>query len=308
MNTLQATLLLLFLVGVIPACIGRRGRSVALVYYRFLLLILAAALVLMPFFWLLCAAFKDPDVLMEHTFLPPLPWTGDALNLKNFQALLEGEQTAQGTVYFQRYLLNSVFLACAGTTLQTVLASLSGFGLAKYNFRGKSIIASLMLGSMMIPGMILLAPVYELVYKIGWIDTYWALLIPGCVPVFGVFLFRQAIVGVPEQLLEAARVDGSSEFGIYWRVVMPLVRPLTGAFCLVAFLGSWNSFLAPQIYITTQAKLTLPVVLNQYIGIYSQQYGVFLAGTLLSILPPAIMFLALQKEFVSGLTSGAVKG
>ena len=125
---------------------------------------------------------------------------------------------------------------------------------------------------------------------------------------FGMFLFRQAMTAVPDSLIEAARIDGASEFVIYLRVVMPLVRPMTGAFCLITFLGNWNSFIGPQVFIQTQSKLTLPVVLNQYMGVYTQQYGVFLAGTLLAILPPAILFFALQKEFVSGLTSGSVKG
>ena len=124
---------------------------------------------------------------------------------------------------------------------------------------------------------------------------------------FGIFLFRQAILGVPDDLIEAGRIDGCGEFRIYLTLVMPLVRPMTGAFCLISFLGAWNAFLGPNIFLQTQSKLTLPVVLNQYIGEYTQQYGVFLAGTLLAIIPPAILFFALQREFISGLTSGAVK-
>jgi ABC-type glycerol-3-phosphate transport system permease component len=138
-------------------------------------------------------------------------------------------------------------------------------------------------------------------------DSYKALLIPGAVSVFGVFLFRQAMLDVPDELIEAGRIDGCSEYRIYLTLVMPLVRPMIGAFCLISFLGNWNSFLAPNIYIQTQRALTLPVVLNQYIGEYQQQYGVFLAGTLIAILPPAILFFALQREFISGLQSGALK-
>jgi ABC-type glycerol-3-phosphate transport system permease component len=115
------------------------------------------------------------------------------------------------------------------------------------------------------------------------------------------------MLGVPNDLLEAGRIDGCGEFRIYLQLAMPLVRPMTGAFCLISFLGSWNSFLAPNIYLQTQSKLPLPVVLNQYIGEYAQHYGVFLAGTLLAIIPPAVLFFALQREFISGLTSGAVK-
>jgi len=164
-----------------------------------------------------------------------------------------------------------------------------------------------MLASMTIPGVVLLAPNFEIIWRLGWMDTYKALLVPGCVSVFGIFLFRQAMLSVPDDLIEAGRIDGCGEFRIYLTLVMPLVRPMTGAFCLISFLGAWNSFLTPNIYLQTQHKLTLPVVLNQYIGVYNQQYGVFLAGTLLAIIPPAILFLALQREFITGLTSGALK-
>ncbi|MBT3376173.1 MAG: carbohydrate ABC transporter permease [Lentisphaerae bacterium] len=309
MNTLHACLLALICVFAGSLLMFPRRPQIAWTYLRYVVLVLAAGVVLTPFAWLLCAAFKDRDILMEYVFLPPVSrWSSETLNLNSFRQLFAGEKTPQGTVYFWRYILNSLFLTTTATVLHIVTCSLTGYALAKYSFRGRRAIMLFMLGSMMIPSMILLAPVYQLMYHVGWIDTYLALLIPGAVPVFGVFLFRQAIVNVPNDLLEAARIDGCSEFGIYWNVVMPLVRPMTGAFCLVSFLGAWNSFLGPQIYIHTQAKLTLPVVLSQYIGIYNQQYGVFLAGTLLAILPPAIIFFGLQREFVSGLTSGAVKG
>lgn len=309
MNALHWTLTGLALIFIALYATSPRRPRAALAYLRYALLCLAAAVVLTPFFWLTCAAFKDKSVLMQYTFMPPPDeWSSATLNLGSFRELFKGENTPQGKVYFWRYLLNSLFLASASTMIHVFFASLSGYTLAKYEFPGKKAIMLFMLGSMMIPGMILLAPVYQLIYRLGWTDTYWALLVPGAVPVFGIFLFRQAILSVPDELMEAARIDGCSEFGIYWNLVMPLVRPMTGAFCLVSFLGSWNNFLGPQIFIHTQAKLTLPVVLNQYIGIYSQDYGVFLAGTLLSILPPAIIFFALQREFVSGLTRGAVKG
>lgn len=201
-----------------------------------------------------------------------------------------------------------MFLASTTVMVQLFFASLGGYALAKFDFRGRKIVMLYMLGSMMMPPMLFLAPVFKLIHQIGWMDTYWALIVPGAASVFGMFLFRQAIIGVPDSLLEAARIDGCSEFGIYLKVVMPLVRPMTGAFCLICFLHTWNAFIGPQVFIQTQAKLTLPVILNQYVGVYSQQYGVFLAGTLLAIIPPAILFFALQREFITGLTSGAVKG
>ena len=289
------------------ACVGPRGSALGLL--RVALLTAAGALTLAPFAWLLCATIKDPSVMMAHTFLPPITsWSSETINLTNFRLLFRGEPTAHGVITFWLYLANSLFLASTQTVIALVLSSLGGYALAMYEFRGRTAMATFMLGTMMIPGMILMAPVYRLLYGFGWLDTWWSLLVPGAVSAFGIFLFRQAFTQVPKDLLEAARIDGAGEMRIWWQVVMPLVRPMSGAFCLITFLGSWNNFLGPQIYLSSQEKLTLPVVLNQYLDVYTQQYGVFLAGTLLAIIPAAILFFSLQREFVSGLTSGAVKG
>ncbi|MGC1479093.1 MAG: carbohydrate ABC transporter permease [Chthoniobacterales bacterium] len=285
------------------------ARRWALTYLRYVILAAVACLILAPFAWLIAAAFKDPDVLNEFVFFPPISeWSSETINLKNFRELFTPKESLQGTLYFWVIIANSLFLAGAATVTQLFFSSLAGYALAKYRFAGKGILMAVMLGSMMIPPVILLAPTYEIIVKIGWFDTYWALIVPGAVSVFGIFLFRQAIVGVPNDLIESGRIDGCGEFRIYLQLVMPLVRPMTGAFCLVAFLGAWNSFIAPNVYLSTQSKLPLTVVLNQYVGEYQQQYGVFLAGTLLAIIPPAILFFALQREFISGLTTGAVKG
>jgi ABC-type glycerol-3-phosphate transport system permease component len=310
-------------------------------YARTVALFAAGTIMLAPFAWLICASFKDPQVLNDYTFLPPPnTWTKDmvhrtgpdntptlvpvtalpagdvpkpddvihgTLNLKNFRVLLADKETAQGPVSFWRYVANSVFLASGITIVSMVFGSMGGFALAKYKFRGRLPIVTFMLASLTIPSVVLLAPNFEIIFKLGWMNTYASLIVPAAVSVFGIFLFRQAILGVPDELIEAGRIDGCSDFRIYFSLVMPLVRPMTGAFCLVSFLAAWNAFLGPNVFLQSQPKLTLPVVLNQYIGEYTQQYGVFLAGTLLAIIPPAVLFLSLQKEFISGLTSGGVK-
>jgi ABC-type glycerol-3-phosphate transport system permease component len=143
-----------------------------------------------------------------------------------------------------------------------------------------------MLGTMMIHGMHFLAPMNQLMVNFGWIDTYWSLIVPGAMTAFGMFLFRQAMIGIPNDLIEAGRIDGCGEFAIYFKLVMPLVRPMSGAFCLISFMGAWNNFLGPQIFLHTESKMPLPVILAQFINVYEQQYGVFLAGTLLAIIPP----------------------
>jgi ABC-type glycerol-3-phosphate transport system permease component len=304
-NALQLLLLALAGIFIVLALLSRK---LAFSYARSTTLLIAAAVMLLPFAWLICASFKDTSVLNEYTFLPPLKKISPAtVNLDNFRKLLSDKDTVQGPVSFWRYVQNSLFLATAGTFISLVFSSMGGYALAKYRFRGRTAIATFMLASMTIPAVVLLAPNFEVIWRLGWMDSYKALLIPAAVSTFGIFLFRQAMLGVPDELLEAGRIDGCGEFRIYLTLAMPLVRPMTGAFCLISFLGAWNSFLGPNVFLQSQHHLTLPVVLNQYIGEYRQDYGIFLAGTLLAIVPPAVLFLALQREFISGLTSGAVK-
>jgi len=305
MNGVRLTLLILIAIFLALLPISRRF---AMRYARLALLLVVGTVIMLPFVWLICASFKDKAVLNEYTFLPPpTKISAQTINLDNFRTLFEPTATVQGPVSFWRYVFNSIFLAATGTFMSMVFSSMGGYALAKYRFRGRAFILTFMLASMAIPGVVLLAPTFEVIWRFGWMDTFRALLIPGAVSVFGIFLFRQAILRVPDDLIEAGRIDGCGEFRIYMTLVMPLVRPMTGAYCLISFLAAWNAFIGPNIFLQSQGNLTLPVVLNQYITVFEQQYGVFLAGTLLAIVLPAVLFLSLQREFISGLTSGAVK-
>jgi len=267
------------------------GRLVVLV-----LLLLAAAAALVPVIWLVAATTKGPDDLFHYTFFA---------HRFTWQSYVDLFRRAP----FDRYMVNSVFVACTVVTAQLFFSSLAGFALAKYEFRGKKPIMLLMLATLMIPSQVVIAPLYELVYRMGLVDSYLGLIIPGAVSVFGIFLFRQAILQVPDELLHAARIDGCSEFRIYWDVVMPITRPMVGAFCLISFMGSWNSFLWPQVILHDNHRFTLPIALNQMVGVQeAQQYGMLMAGTLLAVLPVIVLLLMLQREFVAGLTAGAVKG
>ena len=209
---------------------------------------------------------------------------------------------------FSRYMANSFFVTGVLVLVQLFFCSLAGFALAKYEFRFKKLIMVLMLGTMMIPGQVLLAPMYELIHRLGLMDSYLGLIVPGMVSVFGIFLFRQSMLAVPNELLEAGRIDGCTEFGLYWRLVVPVSRPMIGAFCLVAFMGTWNSFLWPQIILHSKHLFTLAIGLNSLVGSTQDQQGLLMAGTFLSVLPVMVLFFILQKEFISGLTAGAVKG
>lgn len=308
MNPLRA-LVLVLMAGFVVLWLRSPSRpKAAFAYLRAVALASAASLVVAPFLWLVAAAFKDREVLNEYVFFPPLPWTGETMNLDNYRRLFAGDPSVQGKVYFWQYVLNSLFVTTTITVLQMVFCSAAGFALAKYDFRGKKPLMTFMLGSMMIPPVLLLAPLYEMIVELGLVDTYSSLFLPYLAVPYGIFLFRQSMLSIPNEVLDAGRIDGASEFYVYLRLVMPLVRPMCAAFCLVTFLANWNAFFAPSIFLHTQEKLTLPVILNLYLGLYRADYGVFLAGTLLAILPPAILFFALEKEFIGGLTSGAVKG
>lgn len=260
-----------------------------------LFLLAFAALTLTPMVWLVAATLKSPDDLFHYTFFAP------RLSTFNFRDLFS-------TVPFHRYMINSIFVATSMVIIQLFFSSLAGFALAKYDFKGRKPIMILMLSTMMLPGQVMMAPLYELLYRMHLVDTYAGLIVPGAVSVFGIFLFRQSILQVPDELLHAARIDGCSEFRIYWDIVMPISRPMIGAFCLISFMGTWNSFLWPQIILHNTDRFTLPIALNQLVGLYQQQYGTLMAGTFLSVLPVIILFMLLQKEFIAGLTAGAVKG
>ena len=211
------------------------------------------------------------------------------------------------TVPYNRYFINSVFIATASTLLTLFFCSLGGYAFAKYQFRGQKILFGILLASMMVPFQVLLVPLFGLMYDIGWLNSYKAIVIPFSVGAFGVFLMRQFIVTIPSELLDAARIDGCSEFGIYYRIVLPIIKPALGALTIYSFLGSWNGYLWPLIILRDEAKYTLPIGLANLVGIYRQDYGMLMAGTLLSLMPIVILFLAMQREFVQGITLGSVK-
>lgn len=265
------------------------------------LLLFFAFVTLTPIVWLVAASIKGPDDLFHYMFFAP------RATLDNFRDLFEIGKVQKTTNFF-RCGVNSAFVACTTVLVQLFFSSLAGFALAKYEFRGRKALMVLMLATMLIPGQVVMAPLYELIYRLRLVDTYAGLIVPGAVSVFGIFLFRQSILQVPDELLHAARIDGCSEFRIYWDVVMPVSRPMIGAFCLISFMGAWNSFLWPQIILHNSERFTLPIALNQLVGLYQQQYGTLMAGTLISVLPVIVIFMLLQKEFVAGLTAGAVKG
>ncbi len=247
----------------------------------------------------------DPDVKTELTInltidRPPyitIVWNKLTTNYRKLWSV----------VPYNQYFINSVFIATASTLLTLFFCSLGGFAFAKYQFKGKKVLFGILLASMMIPFQVLLVPLFGLMYNIGWLNSYMAIIIPFSVGAFGVFLMRQFIITIPSELIDAARIDGCSEFGIYYRIILPIIKPALGALTIYSFLGSWNGYLWPLIVLRDEQKYTLPIGLANLIGTYRQEYGMLMAGTLLSLLPIVILFLAMQREFIQGITLGSVK-
>ena len=257
----------------------------------------AAFVFLCPLLWLFFSSFKTADQIFSYpiTFLPPSP------TFENFKKLFEAK-------WILKYTVNSTFFASAHTILLLIISTMSGFAFAKYSFRGRIILFGIVLASMMIPFHLVLVPLFSLLHSFGWLDTYQGVILPYLASTgFGVFLMRQFILGIPNELIDAARIDGASEFGIYWRVILPAIKPAMGALSIFGFLGAWNEFLWPMIVLRDMEKYTLPLGLANLMGVYQQEYGILMAGIILSTVPIVLLFMAMQKEFVQGITLGAVK-
>lgn len=267
---------------------------------------LGALLTIAPFIWMVLASFKQTSEMFRY---PPklLP---DNLDFSNYQQLIFKRP-------FLPWYSNSVFLALVSVLTVTFFCSMAGFGFAKYQFRGRSALFGILLSSTMIPLQLILIPLFIFITRLGWVDSYPALIVPFMAPAFGIFLMKQFMSGIPNDLLDAARIDGNSEFGVFFRVVLPLLRPAFAVLALTTFLGSWNSFLWPLVVLRTEAKLTLPVGLAALNalgggtaggGSQETKFGIIMAAATLVALPVMLIFLGLQKQFIAGLTVGSVKG
>ena len=262
------------------------------------LLLFVTAFTFGPFLWMVSGSFKTQDEIMRPggtSLIPEDPTTA------NYRFLYEN-------VSFAGYLVNTVFVASMTALVTTLVSAMGGYALAKYSFRGKSIVTVVVLGTMLLPPVVMLAPLFKLVYALRLIDSFWGLILPGAASGFGVLIMRQYLRSVPYDLIDAGRLDGASEFRIFWSVIMPLIRPITSALMIFTFLGSWNAYLWPMIVLRDERNYLLTLaVTNVVASIHQQEYGVILGGTLISIAPIILLFLALQREFISGLTLGAVK-
>ncbi len=272
----------------------------------YVLLVFFAGLTLTPFAFMLASAVKSRADFAATLFLPNgsgflgIAW--DRLTLENFRRIFAEPA-------MMRALLNSCFFASVGSLLATIFCAMGGYALAKFQFFGREFLTRLVLAALVIPGSLMVAPGFQNLWKLGLLDSYGGLMLPGLAPAFGVFLFRQAMLNsVPAELIDAARIDGAGEFRIFFTLVVPIVRPMAGAFLMIMFLGIWNDYLNPQIVLQSPELYPLSAAIAALKNQYWSDYGLVLAGTLVSVAPVMCLFLLLQREFISGLTTGAVKG
>jgi len=255
---------------------------------------------LSPFLFMLVSSFKPGRELLRFGInfkIDPKVMTS-----KNYLLLL----TEREGIYF-RWYLNSIIIAFVQTVLSLLFSSMVGYGLAVYRFKGRAVVFSLVLVLMMVPVEILLLPLYKLMIDIHLYNTYAGIILPYAVSPFAVFFFRQYIIGIPRDYLDAARIDGCGEFRIYARIMLPLMLPGVGAMTILMAMGSWNSFIWPMIVSGAREMMTIPVGLATMITPYGNNFDMLMPGAVLAVVPVAIIFLLMQSSFIDSLTIGGIK-
>jgi multiple sugar transport system permease protein len=278
-----------------PVPLRGRDRTAKIILYA--VLILGLLVVVGPFLWMALSSFK-PEAEIRAS--PPtwLPHTWTTGNYHDLFARLD----------FPRYFTNSVVVAVLVTVGNLVFCSLLGYALAKLNFPGRKALFLTVLGMLMVPGMVLFVPQFVLISNMGLANSYAGLALPFLAGPFGVFLMRQFLQSLPDDLIEAARIDGAGEWRIFWRIVLPLSRPALATLGILTFLTSWNNFLWPLVVATTSDKYTLPVALALFsVGQNRTDYGLLLAGAVVVVLPVLIVFLVLQRAFMRGIATTGLK-
>jgi multiple sugar transport system permease protein len=256
-----------------------------------------ALIMLAPFYFMFVFATHSR---VEIFSLPPPVWFGDDF-LTNLKILTE-------RLPFWRNLGWSLYVAVASTVLTLLFCSMGGYAFALFEFRFKTALFGFVMGTMLLPSFMNMIPTFMIMDALGWIDQPRALYIPGAASAFGIFLMRQFVTStVPKDLIEAARMDGCSELGIYWRIVLPLLKPAMGTLGLITFIASWNNFIGPLIVMRSPENYTLPLALRSLQSPVDTEWGALMAGSAIATVPLLILFALSSRQLISGLTAGAVK-
>lgn len=265
-------------------------------------------IVFMPFYAILLASFKPGEELIRYGLNLRFDW--DLMSLANYRYLFTGI-TRTGAYIAHDYLLwfrNSVVLTVVQTALTLLVSAWVGYGFAMYRFRGKNFLFTCVLLVLMIPFEILMLPMYSQASSMGLLDSIWGIMLPYLAHATTIFFFRQFLTSIPKDIVDAGRVDGASEYGIFFRVVVPLMKPAFSAMAILVGMNSWNNFLWPMLVLRSGQKYTLAIGLNTLLTPYGNNYDILIAGSCFSIIPVVILFLSAQKYFIDGMTMGSVKG
>jgi multiple sugar transport system permease protein len=272
-----------------------RRRPDAGTVIAYVLLTVGSVAMFFPFVWMVLSAFKPIREIFQLTVLPHT-WTW-----ANFQQVLFHTQ-------FPRWFLNSLIVAGISTVSVLFFCSLVGYTLTRLRFPGRGVLFVIILSTLMVPTEMLVIPWYVMSTQYHWVNTYWGLAFPGLIPAFGVFLMRQFFQTLPRDLFDAGRVDGVSEFGLFWRIGLPLVRPGLAALGIFNFVGNWNAFLWPLIIAKSPAMRTVPVGMALFSGEASTQWNLIMAASALAIVPVLLVFFVFQRQIIEGVVLTGVKG
>lgn len=264
-------------------------------------MILFAVFAMLPFYFMFLSSLKPGTEILRNGL--SLTLDPAISSLKNYEALM----TYRDGIYWKWYG-SSIIIMVMQTGIGLLLASLVGYGLAMYRFKGRDLLMGVVLVLLMIPFEILLLPLHRLMISLNLQDTYFGVVLPYLVPAFMVFFFRQYVAGLPRELLEAGRIDGCTDYGIFFRIMVPLMIPAFGAMAILSCMNSWNNLLWPLIVLNTNEKLTIPIGMGTTITPYGNAYDVLMPGAVMAVVPIVIIYLMCQKAFMEGLTAGSVKG
>ena len=261
-----------------------------------LALILLSAGTLAPLLWMVAASFMATG---EAGVFPP-PFFPKDPTIRQYAELVT-------RLDITHYIVNSAVLSLVVTGVSLLVNSMAGYAFAKYRFGGRESLFRLLIASMIIPAQVTMLPLFLMLNRMGLVNTYFGVIIPGMASIFGIFLIRQFALSIPDSLIEAARMDGAGDLRIYWSVILPLCKPVLITLAIFTFMGTWNDFLWPLIILTDDAMYTLPVALASLSGEHVQDTELMMAGSVVTVLPVLLVFLALQKYYISGIMAGGVK-
>jgi multiple sugar transport system permease protein len=262
------------------------------------LVALGAVLMVLPVALIFLTSLKPDAEIIHFQSVFPRNWT-----LGNFREILDNAQEAP----IFRWIFNSVVISSAVTGLILLVQSMAAYALARLELPGKKPVFAIILATLMVPSQIFLVPLYLILNGLGWIDTPWALIIPAGAGAFGVFLLHQFFLGIPRDLEDAAAMDGCSRFSIYWRIILPLSKPALATLGIFVFIGSWNDFLGPLVFLESVDKYTLPVGVALFQTSYAIEYGITLAASVVCTLPVLVVFLLFQRHIIEGITLTGLK-